>query len=176
MNTFKINLEEVRENARQKMHEGAVTPAYAGDKEKIIDVLNSAVATEIVCMLRYKNNYYRVSGIKGDVIAQEFLEHAKEEEQHLDMLSERITQLGGIPDYNPKSILKNSHAEYSSEESVSEMLKNNLEAERVAIQIYSEMVRWIGMTDPTTRNILETILKMEEEHADDLADLLEGSN
>lgn len=173
MNDFEINLKNIQEQAKTKIEDGALTDAYAADKDKVIDVLNSAVATEIVCMLRYKNNYYMVEGVEGKNVADEFLEHYKEEEMHLDMLSERITQLGGVPDYNPTNLVSKSHAKYSTSEDVKKMIEDNLVAERIAVQIYTEMIQWIGDKDPTTKRMLEDILKMEEEHADDLADLLE---
>ena len=173
MNDFKVNLENIEKQAQNKMKDGALTDAYQADVNKVIDVLNSAVATEIICMLRYKNNYFMVKGIAGENVAKEFLEHYKEEEMHLDQLSERICQLGGIPDYNPQNLVSNSHAKYSTHDDVKKMIEDNLVAERIAIQIYTKMINWIGDDDTTTRRLLEDILKQEEEHADDLSDLLE---
>ena len=173
MNNFKINLENIEKEAEDKMKDGSVTSSNKTNVSEVIDVLNSAVATEIVCMLRYKNNYYMVEGISAKNVADEFLEHYKEEESHLDMLSERITQLGGVPDFNPSNLVKNSHAKYSSNKDVRKMIEDNLVAERIAIQIYTKMINWIGESDPTTRRMLEDILKQEEEHADDLLGLLE---
>lgn len=171
-NQFKIDLEAIKKRARDKMEDGAMTDAYKANKEEVINVLNEAVATEIVCILRYKNNYFMAEGLDAGPIADEFLVHANEEQQHLDWLSERITQLGGVPNYNPKSLSERSHADYYEGEDIMKMIKENLVAERVAIEIYSEMIEWLGSSDPTTRRMLEDILKMEEEHADDLAGYL----
>ena len=171
-NQFKIDLEKVKERARSKMDDGAMTGAYKADKEQVIKVLNEAVATEIVCILRYRNNYFMAEGLNAGPVADEFLVHANEEQQHLDWLSERIAQLGGVPDYNPRSLTDRSHADYFQGDSIIDMIKENLVAERVAIEIYSEIIQWLGNDDPTTRRMLEDILKMEEEHADDLAGML----
>jgi bacterioferritin len=171
--TFKIDLETIQKRARAEMDEGAMTQAYRADKEEVIKVLNQALATEIVCTLRYKNNYFMASGMNAEPIAQEFLTHANEEQQHADWISERITQLGGKPDLNPKGLLTRAHADYFDGENIIDMIKENLVAERVAIEVYSEMIQWIGNDDATTRRMLEDILKMEEEHADDLSGYLE---
>ena len=174
-NDFKIDLENIKKRAREHMMDGAVTDAYRADKQKVIDVLNEALATEIVCILRYKNNYFMASGLQAGPIAQEFLTHANEEQQHADWISERITQLGGVPNLNPEGLRTRSHADYyEGGQDIVSMIKENLVAERVAIESYSEMIYWIGDGDPTTKRMLEDILKMEEEHADDLSGYLEN--
>ena len=154
------------------MQDGAVTGAYQADREKVIAVLNEVLATEIVCTLRYKNHYYMASGIHSKAVAAEFLEHAKEEEGHADAAAKRITELGGKPNFNPDGLHTRSHAEYREGESLEDMIKEDLIAERIAIETYSEIVRWLGDDDPTTRRLIESILAVEEEHADDLASLL----
>lgn len=170
---FKADLETIRKRARDKMMDGAVTDAYKADRQQVIDVLQEVLATEIVCTLRYKNHYYAASGINAQAVAAEFLEHANEEQQHTDWISERITQLGGLPNFNPQGLLTRAHAEYTTGESLDDMIREDLVAERVAVETYSEIVRWLGDDDPTTRRLIEDILKQEEEHADDLAGLLE---
>lgn len=171
---FKTDLKTIQKRAREKMMEGAVTGAYKADRDKVIDVLNEVLATEIVCILRYRNHYYMAKGINADPVAQEFLTHADEEQMHADWVSVRIAQLGGMPDWNPEGLAARAHAEYVEGDSLEEMIRENLVAERVAIETYSEIIRWLENDDPTTRRIIEDILKMEEEHADDLAGLLEG--
>jgi bacterioferritin len=156
------------------MERGPVTPDYTADVRRVIDVLNEVLATEIVCTLRYKRHYFTVRGIHTESIAQEFLEHANEEQQHADLVAERITQLRGEPDFNPETLVRRSHAEYASSTQIVEMLQEDLVAERVAIETYREIVRWLGDSDPTTRRMMEEILAKEEEHADELATLLEG--
>ncbi|HLB07372.1 MAG TPA: ferritin-like domain-containing protein [Alphaproteobacteria bacterium] len=170
--SFKSDLKAIRKRAREKMAEGAVTGAYLADREKVIGVLNEVLATEIVCVLRYKNHYYMASGINAGPVAQEFLQHANEEQMHADWVAQRITQLGGVPNFNPEGLAARAHAEYREGETLEEMIKEDLVAERIAIETYSEIVRWLDNDDPTTRRIIEDILKMEEEHADDLANLL----
>ncbi len=170
---FKTDLEAIRTRARAKMTDGAVTGAYKADLEQVIGVLNEVLATEIVCILRYKNHYYMATGINAPTVAAEFLEHANEEQMHADWIAQRITQLGGVPNFDPKGLATRSHAEYTEGESLSDMIREDLVAERIAIETYSEIIRWLKDNDPTTRRIMEDILKMEEEHADDLAGLLE---
>ena len=170
--SFKSDLKAIRKRAREKMAEGAVTGAYLADREKVIGVLNEVLATEIVCVLRYKNNYYMASGINAGPVAQEFLQHATEEQMHADWVAQRIAQLGGMPNFNPEGLAMRSHAEYREGETLEAMIKEDLVAERIAIETYSEIIRWLANDDPTTRRIIEDILKMEEEHADDLANLL----
>lgn len=152
---------------------GPVTSDYRGDVKQSVDILNQALATEIVCVLRYKRHYYMSRGIYKDAVAAEFLEHANQEQEHADMIAERITQLGGEPDLNPEGMTSRSHSEYREGESMVDMIKENLVAERVAIESYREMIRFFGDNDPTTRRMLEQILAVEEEHANDMVDLLE---
>ena len=170
---FTMDLEAVRARAREKMADGAVTGAYLADREQVVGVLNEVLATEIVCVLRYRNHYYMASGINAQPVAAEFLEHANEEQQHADWVAERITQLGGVPNFDPEGLATRAHAEYAEGETLAGMIREDLVAERIAIETYSEIVRWLKDNDPTTRRIIEDILKMEEEHADDLASLLE---
>ena len=170
---FTMDLEAVRARAREKMADGAVTGAYLADREQVVGVLNEVLATEIVCVLRYRNHYYMASGINAQPVAAEFLEHANEEQQHADWVAERITQLGGRPNFDPEGLATRAHAEYAEGDTLAGMIREDLVAERIAIETYSEIVRWLKDNDPTTRRIIEDILKMEEEHADDLASLLE---
>jgi len=172
MNAFKADIEEIRRRAREKMEDGAVTAFYRADKAKVIEVLNEVLATEIVCTMRYKNHYFMAKGIHSEAVAQEFLEHAQEEEQHADMVADRIAELGGDPNYNPDGLMTRAHSEYKECDSLEDMIREDLVAERIAIATYSEIVRWLGNDDPTTRRIIETILAKEEEHADDLSKLL----
>ncbi|APR85463.1 Bacterioferritin [Minicystis rosea] len=151
-----------------------MTTAYQGDRESVLRLLNEALATEIVCVLRYKRHYFAASGIHSQAVKEEFLEHAKQEERHADRLAQRIVELGGLPNFSPEGMLERSHAEYVEGESLAEMLRENLVAERVAIESYSEMIAYVGADDPTTRRVLEDILAEEEEHADDLKSLLDG--
>ena len=169
---FRTDLETIQKRAREKMHEGAVTGAYLADKNLVIDVLNEILATEIVCVLRYRNHYFMASGINAGPVATEFLEHANEEQMHADWVAERITQLGGSPNFDPNGLATRSHAEYREGETLQTMIEEDLVAERVAIETYSEVIRWLGDDDPTTRRMVEDILKMEEQHADELANLL----
>ena len=173
MNPFKQDLEAIRKRAKEKMEDGAVTGAFKGDPEKIVAVLNEVLATELVCVLRYKSHYYMAKGIHASSVEDEFLEHANEEQGHADMAAKRITELNGVPDMNPASLAKRSHAEYGNAKTLQEMIKDDLVAERIAIQTYGEIVQWLGDSDPTTRRMIEEILEVEEEHADDMAKLLE---
>ena len=170
---FLTDVKELRRRARQHIENGAVTEGYKANRETVIRLLNEALATEIVCVLRYKRHYYMASGIHAQAVAQEFLEHANEEQGHADQLAERITQLGGAPDLNPEGMLSRSHSEYVEGDTLVNMLREDLVAERVAIDSYSEMVRYVGEDDPTTRRMLEGILAVEEEHAEDLKTLLD---
>ena len=165
---------ELRQRARQRVMEGAVTANYDLEPKQVIEMLQSALATELVCVLRYKRHYYVAKGIKARFAAAEFKEHADEEAAHADMIAERIVQLGGDPDLNPQGLLERSHAQYHEGKALPEMITEDLVAERIAIESYREMVKFIGERDPTTRRMLEEILAVEEEHADDLTDLLEG--
>ena len=158
--------------AAKNMDEGAVTIGYQADRKKVIAMLNGALATELVCVLRYKRHYYTASGLQNGPIKAEFLQHALEEQGHADLLAERIVQLNGKPDFNPATLVDRSHAEYDDSDSIQDMIKANLIAERVAIESYRQMIEAIGETDPTTRHMLVSIMAMEEEHADDMRDLL----
>jgi bacterioferritin len=169
---FLTDVQELRRRARQHIEEGAVTDGYRGDRAKVIDLLNEALATEIVCVLRYKRHYFMAQGIHADPIAQEFLQHANEEQGHADQIAGRIVQLGGSPNFSPDGLLMRSHSEYVEGQTLLEMIKEDLVAERVAIDSYTEMIRYVGDNDITTRRMLEGILAVEEEHADDLASFL----
>jgi bacterioferritin len=169
------DVKTLRESARRHVEEGAVTEHYRADREKVLQLLNEALATEIVCTLRYRHDYFVARGLKAKVAAAEFLEHANQELEHADLLCERIVQLGGEPDLNPETLTKRSHAEYRLGKTLEEMIRENLVAERIAIDSYREMALFVGEDDPTTRRMLESILAVEEEHADDLADLLDDA-
>ncbi len=173
-NQFEIDISKVREDARSRMAEGAVTAGNTADVDRLIEVLNQVVATEIVCYLRYSQNAIVASGIDRAQVAAEFTEHAAEELQHGLRAAERITQLGGTPDMDPATVAVRSHTEYTttSPNDLKTMLEENLVAERIVITVYQEIARWIGDSDPTTRRLIESILEEEEEHADDLGDLL----
>lgn len=165
---------ELRERARRNVENGAVTESYSADIETVIRLLNESLATELVCVLRYKRHYFMAKGVKAHVAAEEFLEHATQEAQHADKLAERIVQLGGEPEFNPDLLSKNSHAQYVAGNTLKEMVTEDLVAERIAIDSYREIIQYIGDKDPTTRRLFEEILEQEEEHADDMADLLDG--
>lgn len=171
---FKTDLEAIRARARDKMEQGAVTGAYRADRTQVLAVLNEVLATEIVCVLRYKNHYFMASGINSQPIADEFLQHANEEQQHVDLVAKRITQLGGVPNFNPEGLATRSHAQYAEGDTLEAMIREDLVAERIAIETYSEISRWLGSDDPTTRRLIEQLLQVEEEHADDLANMLEA--
>nr|WP_315476031.1 ferritin-like domain-containing protein [uncultured Undibacterium sp.] len=158
--------------AAKNIDDGAVTVGYQGNRKQVIAMLNAALATELVCVLRYKRHYYTASGLQNGPIKAEFLQHATEEQAHADLLAERIVQLNGKPDFNPATLIARSHAEYDDAENIQAMIKANLIAERVAIESYRQMIEQIGETDPTTRHMLVGIMAMEEEHADDMRDLL----
>lgn len=172
MNVFKADIEEIRRRAREKMEQGSVTPGYQADREKVVEVLNEVLATEVVCTLRYRNHYFMAQGIHSQAVANEFLEHANDEQQHADMVAKRITELNGKPNFNPDGLATRSHAEYADPDRLEDMIREDLIAERIAIGTYSEIVRWLGDDDPTTRRLIEEILAKEEEHADDMAKLL----
>ncbi|KMY85270.1 Bacterioferritin [Candidatus Paraburkholderia calva] len=173
---FVIDVEKIRNDARQHMDEGPVTPSYGADRQTVLKLLNDSLATEIVCTLRYKRHYFMAKGIHSEAVAQDFLEHANEEQQHADTLAERIVQLGGEPNFAPDSLASRSHSEYQESRDLIDMIRENLIAERIAIDTYREIIRYLGDKDVTTRRIFEEILIVEEEHADDMADLLEGRN
>jgi bacterioferritin len=170
---FLTDIKTLRERARRHIENGAVTPGYKADRETVIRLLNEALATEIVCVLRYKRHYFMASGINAQSVAQEFLQHANEEQGHADQIAQRIVQLGGAPNLSPEGMLTRSHAEYVEGDSLIGMIKEDLVAERIAIDSYREMITYLGADDPTTRRMMEEILAVEEEHAEDLVSLLE---
>ncbi len=169
---FLSDIQELRKRAREHIEHGAVTQNYQGDINTIVKILNEALATELVCVLRYKRHYFMAQGIHSEPVAQEFLQHATDEQAHADLIASRITQLGGEPNFDPEGLAMRSHAEYKEGNSLVDMVKEDLIAERIAIDSYAEMIRYVGEKDPTTRRMLEGILAMEEEHADDLANIL----
>ena len=169
---FLTDIQTLRDRARQHIESGAVTESYKADRETVIKILNEALATELVCVLRYKRHYYMAEGFNAKGAQQEFLEHAQQEQQHADQIAARITQLGGEPDFNPEGLHMRSHAEYVEGESVMDMIKEDLIAERIAIDSYREIIAYLGSDDPVTRRMLEEILATEEEHADDLLGLM----
>lgn len=173
MPEFLTDVETLRRRAREKMDEGPVTDAYGADRGRVVEVLNEALATELVCYLRYKRHYFMATGLNAGPVAAEFLEHAAQELTHADQLAARITQLQGDPDFNPDTLTHRSHAEYVEGTNLVEMVKEDLVAERVAIASYQEIARWLGDNDSTTRRLMEEILAVEEEHADDLLSLLQ---
>ena len=170
---FLTDIKTLRERARQHIENGAVTEGYSADRETVIKLLNEALATEIVCTLRYRRHYFMATGINAESVAAEFLQHANEEQGHADQIGQRIVQLKGEPDLNPAGLLTRSHAEYVEGDSLTDMIKEDLVAERIAIDSYREMINYFGIDDPTSRRMLEGILAVEEEHADDLVSLLE---
>jgi bacterioferritin len=170
---FLSDIQTLRKRAREHIAQGAVTPGYHADRAVVLRLLNEALATELVCVLRYKRHYFTAKGIHAEGVASEFLEHANDEQGHADQIAERITQLGGEPDFSPDGLATRSHAEYVEGESLEEMIKEDLVAERIAIDSYREIVQYLGEKDSTTRRLMEEILAKEEEHADDLANLLE---
>ena len=172
MNDFLPDISTLRERARAKIEAGPITASYGADRERVIEVLNEALATEIVCVLRYKRHYFMAEGLNAGPVAAEFLQHANEEMGHADQIALRITQLQGAPNYNPEGIVDRSHAEYVEGTTLVEMITEDLVAERIAIESYSEIIRWLGDKDSTSRRMLEDILAVEEEHANDLLSLL----
>ena len=170
---FLTDIKTLRERARQHIENGAVTQGYSADRETVIKLLNEALATEIVCVLRYRRHYFMASGINAESVAAEFLQHANEEQGHADQIAHRIVQLQGEPNFNPEGLLTRSHAEYVEGTSLTDMIKEDLVAERIAIDSYREMVNYLGSDDPTTRRMMEDILAVEEEHADDLVNMLQ---
>ena len=171
---FLTDVKTIRERARRHIEEGAVTANYGADKETVIRLLNEALATEIVCTLRYRRHYFMAKGLTSAAVAAEFLEHAKEEQEHADRFADRIVQLGGEPNFSPEGLSARSHAEYVEGESLIEMIREDLVAERIAIESYRDMITYIGAGDPTTRRLIEQVLAVEEEHAEDLLSLIEG--
>jgi bacterioferritin len=172
-NSFLTDIKTLRDRARSHMNEGAVTPGYKADRVAVLKVLNEALATEIVCFLRYKRHHFMAKGILSQAVAAEFAEHAAEEQAHADLIAGRIVQLGGEPDYSPVTLLARSHSEYAEGSDLASMIEEDLVAERIAIDSYGEIVRFLGDDDSTTRMIMEQILAKEEEHAEDLASLLQ---
>src|SRR5678816_4202848 len=170
---FLTDIKTLRERARQHIENEAVTQGYTGDRETAVKILNEALATEIVCVLRYKRHHYMASGIHAESVAAEFLEHANEEQGHADSIAQRIVQLKGEPNFNPEGLLMRSHAEYVEGDTLNDMIKEDLVAERIAIDSYRDMITYFGSDDPTSRRMMEEILAVEEEHADDLVNLLE---
>jgi bacterioferritin len=169
---FLSDVKELRRRARQHIKDGAVTAGYGADREKVIAILNEALATELVCVLRYKRHFFMATGIHANAVAQEFAEHAAEEQGHADRIAGRITQLGGEPNFDPQGLATRSHSQYVEGASLVDMIKEDLVAERIAIESYGEIVRFLGDRDVTTRRMMEEILANEEEHANDLRDLL----
>jgi len=170
---FLTDIKTLRERARKHIEQGAVTEGYKADRVTVIKILNEALATEIVCILRYKRHYFMATGISAQSVAQEFLQHATEEQGHADLIAQRIVQLDGEPNFSPEGILTRSHAEYIEGDNLIDMIKEDLVAERIAIDSYREVINFLGNDDPTTRVMMEGILAMEEEHADDLVSMLE---
>ncbi len=173
MNDFVSDIKAIRERARRHIEEGAVTPSYGADRDVVVRLLNEALATELVCTLRYKRHYFTARGLTSAGVAGEFLEHANEEQAHADQIAERIVQLGGEPDFSPDGLAARSHAEYVEGTSLPEMIKEDLVAERIAIESYRDIVQYLGNNDPTTRRLMEEILAKEEEHAEDLLSLIQ---
>jgi bacterioferritin len=170
---FVTDIQELRRRARVHMEQGAVTSSYAADRETVIRILNEVLATEIVCVLRYKRHYYMATGIHAQAVAEEFLEHAKEEQDHADIAAQLRDSLGGEPNFNPEGLATRSHSEYVEGSSLLDMVREDLVAERIAVESYSEIIRYLGNDDPTTRIAMEKIMAKEEEHADDMKKLLE---
>ena len=173
MPQFISDIAAIRRRARAQIDKGPVTGAYKADLPRVLEVLNEVLATELVCVLRYKRHYFTATGINAQPVAAEFLQHANEEQGHADLVAQRITQLGGSPNFDPEGLATRSHAQYDDSTGLVAMIREDLVAERIAIESYAEIVRWLGTDDPTTRTMIEGILKMEEEHADDLRNLIE---
>jgi bacterioferritin len=171
--SFDMDVSAIRARARKNLEKGAVTEDYRADRKTVLKLLNEALATELVCVLRYKRHYFMARGLNAEPVAAEFAEHAGEEQEHADKIAERIVQLGGEPNFSPDGLLQRSHSEYVAGNSLKDMIKENLVAERIAIDSYRQMIQYIGDKDSTTRRILEEILAVEEEHADDMADFLD---
>ena len=168
------DVKTLRKQARQHIEEGAVTSGYSADRKAVLKMLNDALATEIVCVLRYRRHHFMATGIESKSIADEFMLHSNEEQGHADLLAERIVQLGGEPDFSPDSLTGRSHAEYIEADTLVKMIREDLVAERIAIDSYREMIQYLGDQDPTTKRMLESILAVEESHAEEMADLLGG--
>ena len=173
---FLTDIQTLRQRARQHMENGPVTESYKADRETVIKILNEGLATELVCVLRYKRHYFMASGIHSQGVANEFLQHANEEQQHADRIAARIIQLGGEPNFSPDGLASRSHSEYVEGETLVDMIQEDLVAERIAIDSYREVINFLGNDDPTTRRLIEEILAVEEEHADDLVNILKEMN
>ena len=172
--TFLADIKTIRERARRHIEEGAVTENYGADKATVLRLLNESLATEIVCTLRYRRHYFMAKGLTSAGVAAEFLEHANEEQAHADQFAERIVQLGGEPNFDPEGLASRSHAEYVEGESLIDMIREDLVAERIAIESYRDIIRYLGEGDPTTRKLFEGVLAVEEEHAYDMLSLIEN--
>jgi len=173
MGDFLTDVETLRKRARENIELGAITDGYGADRKRVIDVLNGVLATELVCVLRYKRHFFTAQGINAAAVAEEFKQHAAEEQGHADKVAERIVQLGGDPDFSPQGLATRAHSEYDQSTDLLAMVREDLVAERVAIESYQEIVRWLGNDDPTTRRVIEEILAVEEEHAEDLVSILQ---
>lgn len=173
MADFLTDVETLRKQARDEIEKGPITAAYRADVSRVVEVLNAALATETVCTLRYRQHHFVAKGLDAEPVAAEFLVHANEEQEHADRLAARIAQLGGKPDFNPDTLAQRSHSEYETADSLEQMIRENLVAERIAIASYTEIIGWLGTSDPTTRRLFEDILAVEEEHADDLIGFLD---
>jgi len=173
MTDFLTDVKTLRARAREQIERGPVTDAYGADLGRVIEVCNEALATELVCVLRYKRHFFTAQGLGSGQVAAEFAQHAAQEQAHADLLAARITQLGGSPDFNPETLTTRSHAEYDASPGLLEMVREDLVAERIAIASYTEVIEWLGDKDPTTRRMFEGILEQEEEHADDLLTFLQ---
>ncbi|NJO23235.1 MAG: bacterioferritin [Sphingomonadales bacterium] len=170
---FLSDVQTLRARARKHIEQGPITANYEGDQQTILKLLNNALATEIVCVLRYRRHYFMADGLLAEAVKKEFLVHAQEEQGHADQICERIVQLGGAPDLNPEGLASRSHAEYKEGADLTDMIQEDLIAERIAIESYREIINWIGTRDTTTRRLFESILAVEEEHADELRSMLE---
>jgi bacterioferritin len=173
MNEFLSDITTIRARARAHIEQGPITESYGADRERVVEVLNQVLATELVCVLRYKRHHFTARGLEAGPVAEEFRQHAEEEMEHADMVARRITELQGEPDFDPKGLATRSHSEYVEGHGLMEMVREDLVAERVAVESYQEIIRWLGDGDPTSQQVMKTILAKEEEHADDLANLLE---
>jgi bacterioferritin len=169
---FITDIEATRNRARKHIEDGPITDSYKADRETVLKILNEALATELICVLRYKRHYFMAKGINSEPVAQEFLEHAAEEQEHADRIAVRIVQLGGAPDLNPDTLTKRSHSEYTEGTTLVEMIREDLIAERIAIDTYREIIKYLGEDDSTSRRLMEEILEKEEEHADELSNML----
>jgi bacterioferritin len=172
MKQLEINKQTIKDQARVNLEQGAVTEDYRADREAVVRMLNEVLATELVCVLRYKRHYYTASGINSEAVKAEFLQHANEEQQHADWVATRIVQLNGEPNLNPEGLAARSHSDYAEGTDLASMIKEDLIAERIAIESYTRIARWLSDNDPTSRKLIEEILKTEEEHAEDLRTLL----